>query len=58
MSPIRVSARGGRRKLTRTTYGVKPVTLPTFAFYDHLSVVYIDGELIVGRRAIPRERRQ
>jgi len=56
MSPVRVSARAGRRKPARATYGVKPVTLPTFAFYGHLPVVYVDGELVIERRLIPMER--
>jgi hypothetical protein len=57
MSPVRISARRGKGRPARTTYAVKPVSLPTFAFYGHLPVVYIDGELVIGRRVIPLERR-
>lgn len=47
----------GKGKPSRTTFVVKPVSLPTFSFYGHLPVVYVDGELIVGRRAVLLERR-
>ncbi|WP_156639723.1 hypothetical protein [Bosea sp. PAMC 26642] len=57
MSPVRISARQGKGRPARTTYRVKPVTLPTFGFYGHLPVVYVDGELLIGRRVIPLERR-
>lgn len=56
MSPIRINSRRGRSKPTRS-YGVKPVSLPTYSFYGHLPVVYVDGELVIGRRVIPLERR-
>lgn len=56
MSPIRINSRRGKGKPTRS-YGVKPVSLPTYSFYGHLPVVYADGELVVGRRVIPMERR-
>ncbi|WP_156640264.1 hypothetical protein [Bosea sp. PAMC 26642] len=57
MSPIRISARQGKRKPARSSFAVKPVTLPTFGCYGHLPVVYIDGELVIGRRVIPLGRR-
>jgi hypothetical protein len=57
MSPVRISARNGKSKPARVTYAVKPVTLPTFSFYGHLPVVYCDGEMVIGRRVIPLERR-
>lgn len=53
MSPTRITARTGRRQPARTTYRVKPVTLPTFGFYGNLPVVYANGELLIGRRVIP-----
>lgn len=53
MSPARISSRGAKGKPARTTYRVKPISLPTFAFYGHLPVVYVDGELVIGRRVIP-----
>ena len=58
MSPIRINSRRGKGKPARVTYAVKPVSLPTFSFYGHLPVVYIDGELLIGRRVIPLERRR
>jgi hypothetical protein len=57
MCPVRISSRRGKGRPARTTSAVKPVSLPTFAFYGHLPVVYIDGELVVGRRGISLERR-
>ena len=57
MSPTRISARRGKGKPARVTYAVKPVSLPTFSFYGHLPVVYCDGDLVIGRRVIPLERR-
>jgi hypothetical protein len=57
MSPIRISSRRGRGKPARS-FAVKPVTLPTFSFYGHLPVVYVDGELVIGRRVIPLEPRR
>lgn len=56
MSPIRISSRRGKGKPTRS-YVVKPISLPTFSFYGHLPVVYVDGKLVIGRRVIPLERR-
>ena len=53
MSPVRISRRGTKGKPARTTYRVKAVSLPTFAFYGHLPVVYVDGELVIGRCVIP-----
>ncbi len=57
MSPIRINSRRGKGRPARS-YGVKPVSLPTFSFYGHLPVVYVDGELVIGRRVIPLERRR
>lgn len=57
MSPIRINRARGKGKPTRSS-GVKPVSLPTFSFYDHLPVVYVDGELVIGRRIIPLEPRR
>lgn len=57
MSPVRISTRSGKSKPARVTYAVKPVTLLTFSFYGHLPVVYCDGEMVIGRRVIPLERR-
>lgn len=57
MSPARISARRSKGKPVRVSYRVKPVTLPTFAFYGHLPVVYCDGELVIGPRIIPMGRR-
>lgn len=57
MSPTRINSRRGKGKPTRS-YGVKPVTLPTFSFYGHLPVVFTDGELVIGRRVIPMEIRR
>jgi len=57
MSPIRINRTAGRSKPAQY-YGVKPVSLPTYSFYGHLPVVYIDGELVIGRRVIPMERRR
>jgi hypothetical protein len=51
MSPTRISARAGRWRLVRTTFAVKPVSLPTFAFYGHAPVSYHDGVLLVGARS-------
>ena len=56
MSPSRVNNPPSRGK-PRKPYGVRPVSLPTFSFYGHLPVVYCDGELLIGRRVIPLERR-
>lgn len=56
MSPIRINRTRSKGKPARS-YSVKPVSLPTFSFYGHLPVVYVDGELVVGRRVIPMERR-
>ena len=56
MSVIRIRKPNVRRS-PRTTYRAKPVSLPTFAFYGHLPVVYVDGELVIGRRVISLERR-
>ena len=56
MSPIRISSRRGKGKPARS-FIVKPVSLPTFSFYGHLPVVFVDGELVIGRRVIPLERR-
>ncbi|SDH78947.1 hypothetical protein [Bosea robiniae] len=57
MSLIRINSRQGKEKPARRTYGVKPVSLPTYSFYGHLPVFYVDGELVIGRRLIPLERR-
>lgn len=58
MSPIRINHRRGNGKPARRYYGVKPVSLPTYSFYGHLPVVYVDGELVIGRRVIPLEPRR
>ena len=58
MSPVRVNRQRGKGKPARRSYGVKSVSLPTFSFYGHLPVVYVDGELVVGRRVIPLEPRR
>lgn len=58
MSPIRINQRQGKGRPARRTYWVKPVTLPTYSFYGHLPVVYVDGELVIGRRVIPLEPRR
>ena len=52
MSVVRIRKRPGRSK-PRTSSGVKAVSLPTFSFYGHLPVVYVDGELVIGRRVPP-----
>lgn len=57
MSPIRINRQRGKGKPARS-YAVKPVSLPTFSFYGHLPVVYVDGELVIGRRVIPMEPRR
>jgi hypothetical protein len=57
MSPARISSRRSKGKPARVTYRAKPVTLPTFSFYGHQPVIYSDGELLIGRRVIPMERR-
>jgi hypothetical protein len=57
MSPVRIDSRRGKARPSRS-FLVKPVSLPTFSFYGHLPVVYVDGELVVGRRVIPIERRR
>jgi hypothetical protein len=57
MSPARISSRPGRRQPARTTFAVKPVTLPTFAFYGHLPVAYVDGELVIGLRVVAMRKR-
>lgn len=49
MSPARVSRRQGRSKPTRVTFAIKPVTLPTFAFYGHATVIFRDGTLVIGQ---------
>ena len=56
MSVTRIRKRPGRRKPTSHP-GAKPVTLPTFSWYGHQPVIYIDGELVIGRRVIPLGRR-
>lgn len=56
MSPVRISSRRGKGKPARS-FIVKPVSLPTFSCYGHLPVVFVDGELVIGRRVIPLERR-
>lgn len=56
MSPIRINRQSGKGRPSRS-YVVKPVSLPTFSFYGHLPVVYVDGELVIGRRVISMERR-
>ncbi len=56
MSPIRINRSRGKGKPARS-YAVKPVTLPTFSFYGHLPVVFAEGQLVIGRRVIPLERR-
>lgn len=56
MSPIRINRTRSKGKPARS-YSVKPVSLPTFSFYGHLPVVYVDGELVVGRHVIPMGRR-
>lgn len=56
MSPIRINRTRSKGKPARS-YSVKPVSLPTFSFYGHLPVVYVDGELVVGRRVIAMGRR-
>lgn len=58
MSPIRINHRQGKVKPARRYYAVKPVSLPTYSFYGHLPVVYVDGELVIGRRFIPLEPRR
>jgi hypothetical protein len=58
VSPVHISRRRSKTAPVRTTYGVKPVTLPTFSFYGHLPVVFADGELVIGRRVIPMEIRR
>ncbi len=55
MSPVRISRRRSKAAPVRTTYGVKPVTLPTFAFYGFAPVSYRDGVLSIG--AQPRKLR-
>lgn len=55
MSPIRINRSRSKGKPARS-YLVKPVSLPTFSFYGHLPVVYVEGELVIGRRVIPMER--
>jgi hypothetical protein len=57
MSPIRVSRRRSKAAPVRTTYGVKPVTLPSFSFYGHLPVTYHEGELVIGGRGVALEGR-
>jgi hypothetical protein len=56
MSPVRISSRRAKGKPARS-FIVKPVSLPTYSFYGHLPVVFVDGELVIGRRVIPMERR-
>jgi hypothetical protein len=53
MSPARINRQHGKGKPARTTFAVKPVTLPTFSFYGHLPVVFENGRLLIGRRPIP-----
>lgn len=57
MNPIRINRQRCKGKPKRS-YGVKPVSLPTFSFYGHLPVVFVDGELVIGRRVIPMEPRR
>lgn len=57
MSPIRINRTRSKGKPARS-YSVKPVSLPTFSFYGHLPVVYVDGELVLGRRAAQRGPRR
>jgi hypothetical protein len=57
MSPARISARRAKGKPVRVSYKVKPVSLPAYSCYGFLPVVYADGELVIGRRVIPLERR-
>lgn len=57
MSPIRINRQRGKGKPAHS-YAVKPVSLPTFSFYGHLPVVYVDGELVIGHRVIPWEPRR
>ena len=57
MSPIRIKRQRGKGKPKRS-YGAKPVSLPTYSFYGHLPVVFVDGELVIGRRVIPLEPRR
>lgn len=54
MSPSRVSARSGRAAPKRIWSPIKPVTLPTFAFYGHAPVIFRDGALVIGQ---PGKRR-
>lgn len=57
MSPIRINRQRGKGKPARS-YVVKPISLPTFSFYGHLPIVYVDGELVIGRRVILWEPRR
>lgn len=57
MSPIRINRTRSRAKPARS-YSTKPVSLPTFSFYDYLPVSYVDGELVLGRRAAQRGPRR
>lgn len=54
MSPVRINRKGSKRQ----PVSIKPVSLPTFSFYGHLPVIYVAGELVIGRRVIPLERRR
>ncbi|WID98402.1 hypothetical protein QO058_09265 [Bosea vestrisii] len=56
MSAIRINRSRGRGKPSRSS-AVKPISLPTYSFYGHLPVVFVDGELVIGRRVLPMERR-
>lgn len=55
MSPIRINRRGGKRPPASPP---KPVSLPTFSFYDHQPVIYALGRLEWGPRVIPLGRRK
>lgn len=57
MSLIRINRTRSRPKPVRS-HSVKPVSLPTFSFYDYLPVSYVDGELVLGRRAVQRGPRR
>lgn len=57
MTTARTASRRANGGPSRTTYSVKPVSLPTFSFYGHLPVVFVGGELVIGRRVIQPERR-
>lgn len=50
MSPARTAARRAKAKPVRMTFAIKPVTLPTFAFYGFAPVLFRDGVLLIGGR--------